>query len=408
MKNKDLNSKYWKKLIENDLGEKKTSSLFMNSIEGIDILPYYTENNCYNNDFIFPDEWKILGEIKFINKKKFIEEINLLKKCNFSHVNLVNFNEKKIKQLLNSLKNIEINLNCESENREDLSFKLIRSLKKTFKPDLLSFGSITITNLNKTDFDINLSSDKIKNNGCSIIQEIAFVLSSAIELLNANDKSIIRKINFEFVQGSNYFFEIAKIQAVRLLWALLTKEYGDMYPDCIITTKPFLKNKTIKNFNNNIIRSTAECMSGILGGCNFVKSVAYDRLFMERNLFSQKIKNHQLLILKNETFIDKTANSIEGSYYIKYLVDKVAEESLKLIKEIDSMGGYKSCLKNGWIKKQIKENELKENEMYIRKKRILVGVNKYNEEENKISNTDNTSKIKSQLHLKTIEDLNFD
>ena len=69
MKNKDLNSKYWKKLIENDLGEKKTSSLFMNSIEGIDILPYYTENNCYNNDFIFPDEWNILGEIKFINKK---------------------------------------------------------------------------------------------------------------------------------------------------------------------------------------------------------------------------------------------------------------------------------------------------------------------------------------------------
>ena len=171
MKNKDLNSKYWKKLIENDLGEKKTSSLFMNSIEGIDILPYYTENNCYNNDFIFPDEWKILGEIKFINKKKFLEEINLLKKCNFSLENILNFNEKKIKQLLNSLKNIEINLNCESENREDLSFKLIRSLKKTFKPDLLSFGSITITNLNKTDFDINLSSDKIKNNGCSIIQK---------------------------------------------------------------------------------------------------------------------------------------------------------------------------------------------------------------------------------------------
>ena len=72
------------------------------------------------------------------------------------------------------------------------------------------------------------------------------------------------------------------------------------------------------------------------------------------------------------------------------------------------MGGFKSCLKNGWINKQIKGNELKENEMYIRKKRILVGVNKYNEEENKISNTDNTSKIKSQLNLKTIEDLNFD
>ena len=408
MKNKDQNSEYWKKLIESDLGEKKTSNLFKNSIEDIEIYPYYTENNCYDRDFIFPDEWNILGEIKFINEKKFLDEIKLLKKCKFSHINILNFNEEKIKHLLSSFKNIEANFICESDNREDLSFNLDGQLKKVFKPDLLSLDSISITNLKKTDFEVNLSSEKIKNYGCSIVQEIAFILSAAIELLNTNDKSIIGKINFEFVQGSNYFFEIAKIQSVRLLWAMISSDFGDLAEKCIITSKPFLRNKTVKNFNNNIIRSTAECMSGVLGGCNFIKSVAYDSLFMERNLYSQKIKNHQLLILKNETFIDKTANSIEGSYYIKYLVDKVAEDSLKIIKDIEEMGGFKTCLKKGWINKQIKENEFKQNQAYKRKKRILVGVNKFIEKENKTSNNDYRSKIKSKLNIKTIEDLNFD
>ena len=98
-------------------------------------------------------------------------------------------------------------------------------------------------------------------------------------------------------------------------------------------------------------------------------------------------------------------------FQIKYMKTKfqIADTLAKGSFTIDQWKGLLRlcCITMPKEKKSCK-NELKENEMYIRKKRILVGVNKYNEEENKISNTDNTSKIKSQLHLKTIEDLNFD
>ncbi len=81
-------------------------------------------------------------------------------------------------------------------------------------------------------------------------------------------------------------------------------------------------------------------MSGILGGCNFIKSIAYDVRFKDKNAFSQRIMNNQLLILKNETLIDKVNNTISGSYYLTYLIEKLAQKSLNLFKKIEKKGGY--------------------------------------------------------------------
>ena len=87
------------------------------------------------------------------------------------------------------------------------------------------------------------------------------------------------------------------------MWSIISNKYGNQIDDCVITAKPTTKKKTTKNYNNNIIRTTSECMSGILGGCDFIKSIPYDIKFNEQNEFSQRITNNQLLILKNETLI---------------------------------------------------------------------------------------------------------
>ena len=127
---------------------------------------------------------------------------------------------------------------------------------------------------------------------------MAFLISAASELVEKYGINLIEKISFEVTQGNNYFFEIAKIQVLRIIWSIISKEYGKQIDNCIITAKPSTKNKTIENYNNNIIRSTSECMSGILGGCNFIKSIPYDIKFKNRNEFSERIKYNQLLILK--------------------------------------------------------------------------------------------------------------
>ena len=140
---------------------------------------------------------------------------------------------------------------------------------------------------------------------------------------------------------------------------------------------PTSKNKTTKNYNNNLIRTTAECMSGILGGCDFIKSIPYDIKFNDENKFSSRITNNQLLILKNETLIKFVNNSISGSYYITYLIEKLAEKSLELIKKIEENGGYFHDQKNQKIFQEILMNHKREKEQYESGDKVLVGQNKF-------------------------------
>ena len=118
-------------------------------------------------------------------------------------------------------------------------------------------------------------------------------------------------------------------------------------------------------------------MSGILGGCNFIKSIPYDIKFKDENEFSKRITNNQLLILKNETSIESVNNAISGSYYITYLIEKLAEKSLDLIKKIENNGGYFHDQKNEMIFQEILLNEKKEKEQYESGDKLLVGQNKF-------------------------------
>ena len=90
-------------------------------------------------------------------------------------------------------------------------------------------------------------SEFFKDSGANIVQEIAFTLSAGIDYVNKFGSSLFNKISFELIQGNNYFFEIAKIQALRILWSIISKKYGNQIDDCIITAKPSLKNKKLIN-----------------------------------------------------------------------------------------------------------------------------------------------------------------
>jgi len=292
-------------------------------------------------------------------------------------------------------KNPEININEIIEKFEKTKAKFFIQSEKFDKNDLSKKNStlvynqttdvdsiLAFKNINDKKIRININSDKIKNSGANIIQEIAIMLSIANEYLQLYGGKIAKNISFEVNQGNNYFFEIAKVQSLRILWSLITNEYEEQIDKCIITAKPSLRNKTIKNYNNNIIRATPECISGILGGSDFIKSVPYDILFKKNNNFSDRIKHNQLLILKNETYLDKVCNAIEGSYYIHNLIDNISKNTLSLFKKIEKKGGYINSQKSGLIFKEINKSNIKEQSLYDSNKKILVGFNKYIEDSN--------------------------
>ena len=108
---------------------------------------------------------------------------------------------------------------------------------------------IDLSKFDQEKFRLNLSSEYFKNSGANIVQEIAFTLSAGIDYVNKFGEALFNKISFELIQGNNYFFEVAKIQALRILWSIISKKYGNQIDDCIITAKPSSKNKRFTDFS---------------------------------------------------------------------------------------------------------------------------------------------------------------
>ena len=388
MSNTELLGLEWKNKLIDDLGLEKYNRLFSKSIEDVVISPFYTENNQPIN-LLIPDQWNILGEVKEV---KFIEacnEINEFLKNDINHITLYHSPKLDTKKIIQKFNNSDVIFFIKTDFVNDLNKFKNNSHFIIFEQRLENDKILELQDIDNRNFKININSASVRNKGANIIQEIAFMLSLANEYLNIYGCNIAKHISFELTQGSNYFFEISKIQVLRILWSIITNEHGEQIDDTTITSIPSLRNKTIKNYNNNIIRSTSECISGILGGCNFIKSIPYDSLFNEKNEFSQRIMNNQLLILKNETHLDKVSNAIEGSYYINDLIRNISEKSLSLFKKIEKNGGYFESHKNGFIKEQIEQNNRLENSFYDSNKNILVGFNKYIDD----------SKIISEEHL---------
>ena len=376
MLNTELLGLEWKNKLIDDLGLDKYNKLFSKSVEDIVISPFYTQNNQPIN-LLMPEQWNIVGEV---NEVKFIDirnEIDKFLKNDINHI-ILNKNPKlDTKKIIEKFNNSDVSFFIKTDCVNDLNKLKDNTHLIIFEQSLENDEILEFQNIDNKNFKININSASVRNKGANIIQEIAFLLSLANEYLNIYGCNITEHISFELTQGSNYFFEISKIQVLRILWSIISNEHGQQIDDCIITTIPSVRNKTIKNYNNNIIRSTSECISGILGGCNFIKSIPYDSLFNEKNEFSQRIMNNQLLILKNETHLDKVSNAIEGCYYINDLIRIVSEKSLSLFKKIEKNGGYFESHKNGFIKEQIEKSNRLENSFYDLKKNILVGFNKY-------------------------------
>jgi len=226
-----------------------------------------------------------------------------------------------------------------------------------------------------------------QNAGANRVQQLAYAMAQANEYLNHFDRAKstdhIGKIVFKVCVDTNYFFEIAKLRALRLLWSTLVSEYG-IIADCHILAFPTKRNKTIYDYNVNMLRTTTECMAAVLGGADTVCNLPYDAIYHKDNEFGERIARNQLLILKNESYFDKVSNPADGAYYIESLTRQMAQKALELFKTIEGGGGFLKQLKGHTIQKKIKESALREQEHFEAKEEVLVGSNKYPNEKDKM------------------------
>ncbi len=256
---------------------------------------------------------------------------------------------------------------------------------------------------------LSVNAQHFRNAGSTAVQEVAFGLAAGSDYLaKATDagikaSDIAPKMKFTFGAASNYFMEIAKIRASRLLWAKIVEAYGvedkskcDMYIHSVTCDW----NKTAYDPYVNVLRTTTESMSAILGGTDSLTVNPFDSAFEKPDDFSERIARNTQIILKEEAYFDKAVDPSAGSYYIESLTNSIAEHAWKLFLEIENKGGYHEAFDKGIIKEKIEETARQRDMNIAQRKEILLGTNQYPDRTEKIKLSDKSNITANEKALK--------
>jgi len=213
-----------------------------------------------------------------------------------------------------------------------------------------------------------------QNSGATQSFELACALAHAHEyLVHLRQR---KQFRFSVSIGSDFFGEIAKLRALRKLWALIANEYGNE-PGILIHAVSSELNQSALDAYNNMLRSTTEGMSAVIGGCNSLTLEAYNKTFDKTSDFSERIARNQQLIFKEESYLDKVADMGAGSYYIEHLTDELASKALEELQIIERKGGFLSCLRSNYIQERIAQQAHHLVGQFREQQIVLVGVNKF-------------------------------
>ncbi|MGZ5193034.1 MAG: methylmalonyl-CoA mutase family protein, partial [Kaistella sp.] len=209
------------------------------------------------------------------------------------------------------------------------------------------------------DFERNIGVDVAlhQNSGASIEQQLALALAKTKDLTEIFGAEILSKLVFRFAVGANYFFEIAKIRAFKLVFNQFSKEFGKNEIPYIFVETSF-RNKSKTDPENNLIRSTLELSAAMIGGADAVYS--NDFRIENATSLSEEISFKQQIVLASESIITVFEDGGNGSYYIENITQQFAENSWKLFLEIEEGGGFCENMKSGNIQKMIYERAVQE------------------------------------------------
>lgn len=226
----------------------------------------------------------------------------------------------------------------------------------------------------------------LNNAGSYITQELGFALAWGNEWLSVlTDKGlsvdkVANRIKFNFGISSNYFMEMAKFRAARMLWAQIVSAYK---PNCDCASKIEMHaqtsqfNMTIYDAHVNLLRSQTETMSAALAGVNSITVTPFDITYKQPDEFSERIARNQQLLLKEESHFNKIVDPAGGSYYIETLTASIAEEAWKLFLEVEDAGGFYAALRSGFVQNTVNAAAESRRTAIARRKEILLGTNQY-------------------------------
>lgn len=418
----------WKAKVETDLkGAPFDKKLVWRTNEGFNLQPMYRAEDIENlkTTDVLPGEFPYIRGIRntndWLTRQEIIADDAAAANAKATEVlgkgvTSLGFSVKEpsdVAALLKGidLKTVEINLTCCPRKAVAVATELVSIIKKENAADTFR-GSINFNPLRRplnhgTEFPgdivkeastlmdavkdvpalkvLAVNSDMLSNAGAYIYQELGYALSwGAMWMTMMTDAGysadeVARRIKFNMGVSSNYFMELAKFRAARMLWAQIVAQYGadkeaaKMHVHA--TTSRF--NQTIYDAHVNLLRSQTEAMSAALAGVDSITSTPFDTPYKTPDDFSERIARNQQFLLKEESHLDKVVDPAGGSYYVEHLTVAIAEEAWKLFLSVDEQGGFLKMVNEGTIQKAVNESNAKRHTDVARRKEILLGTNQF-------------------------------
>ena len=424
----------WEAKINADLkGKDYERALVWKTWEGFNVRPYYRQENLESLKYLdtLPGEFPFVrgtqktGNDWLIRQNIFVSDFETANKkaleilgkgatsLGFYFTNCDNISKENIGELLKNicLEAAEINLVCPGDSGKCSEFftEYVSEGKWENKNVIGSasvdpIGTLILKGkLNKNAFS-NLKSliERTKvlpkfriiavhgkffaNSGSSITQELAFSLAVGAEYLTQltelglNIDDVAKSMKFNFGIGNNYFMEIAKLRAARLLWAQIVKAYNpenDCSAKLIAHSETNRYNLTIYDPHVNMLRTQTEAMSAALGGAHSITVLPFNAIYETPTDFSERIARNQQILLKEESYFDKVSDPAAGSYYIENLTASLVEQAWSLFLTIQEKGGFIAAFREGIIQKEVKETAKKRDLNIALRRENILGTNQF-------------------------------
>ncbi len=404
----------WEAVIESDLkGKNYKDVLNWDTGEGIELLPFYRSEHLENLDGSdikksteFPDQaWEIRELINSTNLET-ANSLALEALKSGATALFIDLNNDLIKntidleQLFNGVIIEIIGIHfAQSLSGTDFiqlfesfveqrGYKL-NNLDVTFQLDPITQSLVTGDLIEKDELEelvndrsshsvksIAILASEYHNMGATIVDELAYSLATANEYLGMN-KEVASNLHFNFGVASNYFLEISKLRAFRILWKQVCEAYEISDHKSYISAETSQINKSFVDGNNNILRVTTEAMSAALGTADSIMIRPFDELYEDQSTFSHRISRNIHHLMMEESYLNKVDDVSEGSYYIEMITKKLVEMAWTRFQFIETKGGITAILAAGFLQDELKKIQEERQRRFTDQNKVMVGVNKY-------------------------------
>ncbi|MGD0680518.1 MAG: methylmalonyl-CoA mutase family protein [Terracidiphilus sp.] len=438
-----VSTKLWEEVIRRDLkGADYAKKLIWQTAEGLAVRPYYRAEDIDGLEYpdaapgAFPyarsarstGDWRIREEIEMADPEEANRAAHSAVLAGAEEIAFCNAhfeNASEVEMFLAGLDEVPVHFENTGESQLRLLIEHLNGRHRSSQISTdwnplsnLGFAAEVIAATPSALLPFTIHGEKFEESGATAVEEIGFTLAAAVETMagmqerNVNVDRTAASVAFSFSIGANFFFQIAKLRAFRMMWAQVVESFGGTRESAMsrIHARTSRWNETIYDPHVNILRGTTEAMSAVFGGADSITVAPFDECYKTPDEASRRLARNTQIILKQEALFSRVADPGAGSYCLEFITDYIAREGWKVMQGIEAAGGYGKAQKDGLIARALEKSLTAREEAVSFRRRIFTGTNQHaNISEKALDRIDNSrisdqqrgARMYEQLRLRT-------